>query len=77
VVKGGSACILFIAGIPFAKAFKPNRDVSELFYKLLLKAVSTGVIVKAIGIYFNPYDSTICLYDNDMNILLNNLQLNG
>jgi len=70
VLKGGKGILLFIAAIPHAKAFKPNRAVDEKIYELIREATRVGVMVKAMGIFFNPYDSTVMLENPDLKVII-------
>ncbi len=67
---GGEAFILFMAALPQAKAFKPHREADPLLSELLEEAVRVGVRVKAIGLYYDPKDSGIYLYNPDLEVKL-------
>jgi len=70
VLKGGKGILLFIAAIPHVKAFKPNRAVDEEVYELIREAVSVGVMLKAMGMFFNPCDSTVMLENPDLEVIV-------
>ena len=70
VHQGGMAYILFMAALPQAKAFKPNKKADPVLSKLLVKAARVGVKVKAMGLYYNPKDSGVYLYNPDLDINL-------
>ena len=67
---GGKAILLFIAAVPYARAFKPNREADPRLYELLLEAADAGVSFKAIGVHYNPSDSHIHLYSPDLEVSL-------
>lgn len=68
--KGGAAFVVFIAALPEVKAFKPNRPADGDLYDLLEKAGNSGVGIKAIGLYFNPGDSFLYLYNPDLKVVV-------
>jgi sugar fermentation stimulation protein A len=70
VRQGGEAFILFMAALPQVKAFKPNREADPLLSELLVGAARVGVKVKAIGLYYDPIDSGVYLYNPDLEIKL-------
>ena len=70
VEKGGKAMILFIAALPEVEAFKPNRDADPEMYKLLLEAHRSGVEMKSIGLHYSPEDSSIYLFNPDLEVIL-------
>lgn len=71
VRTGGKAFILFMAALPKVKAFKPNAEADPQLSKLLGEAARIGVDVRAIGLYYNPKDSGVYLYNPDLDIKLN------
>ena len=70
VRKGGKAFLLFMAALPHVTAFKPNRAADPKLFELLKKAQKAGVKIKSIGIFFNPKDSLIYLFNPDLKISL-------
>ena len=70
VLKGRRSILVFIAAIPHAKAFKPNRAVDEKIYELIREAVRVGVMVKAVGMFFNPDNSTVMLENPDLKVII-------
>ena len=68
VKNGGEGTILFIAALPKIKAFKPNKSADAELYELLQKAYMLGVDVRCIGIYYNPKDSFVYLFNPDLGI---------
>lgn len=70
VSRGGLGGIVFIAALPEVKAFKPYAHGDPAIPALLRKAWKTGVMIKALGIYYSPQDSSIYLYNPDIPIRL-------
>lgn len=70
VKRGGRAIILFIAALPEVKAFRPNDSGDPEICKLLREAYEAGVEVKSIGLYYNPEDSFVYLYNPDLEVEL-------
>ncbi|NIM58043.1 MAG: DNA/RNA nuclease SfsA [Candidatus Aminicenantes bacterium] len=68
VRKGGKGIILFMAALPEVDAFKPNKSADPELYRLLKEAHSSGVEVRAIGLYYNPTDSYVYLYNPDLKV---------
>lgn len=68
--KGGAATILFMAALPEVSAFKPYEKGDPLFQKYLLDAYKHGVLIKAIGLFFDPTDNQVCLLDPDLPVFL-------
>ena len=68
--RGGKSIILFIAALPKVEAFKPNKTADPEIHKLLLEANKVGVKLRAIGMYYNPADSFIYLYNPSLKIVL-------
>jgi len=66
--KGGKAVIVFMAALPQVTGFKPHQDADPVLHELLKKAKSEGVSVKAVGLYYNPKDSSIHLFNPDLRI---------
>jgi sugar fermentation stimulation protein A len=70
VKEGGTAFILFVAALPFVTGFKPCRPADPRLCDLLEKARYVGVQVKAMGLYFQPVDSSLSLYDPDLVVVI-------
>ena len=70
VKRGGRGIILFIAALPEVEAFRPNDSGDPEIRKLLQEAYETGVKVKSIGLYYNPEDSFVYLYNPDLTVEL-------
>ena len=65
---GGRAAILFMAALAHAAAFKPNKDADPLIYRHLKTALKAGVQIRAMGLYFNPADGWVYLYNPDLRV---------
>lgn len=70
VRTGGKAFILFMAALPQVKAFKPNTEADPVLSDLLVEAARIGVDVRAIGLYYDPRDSGVYLYNPDLEVSL-------
>lgn len=68
--KGVRTALIFMAAFPGAKAFTPNRNVDEKLYELVKQAVSKGVLVKAVGIHYDPERMSVVLENTDLPIIL-------
>jgi len=68
VKNGGRGILLFIAALPGVEAFRPNRSADPEMYELLQEAYKAGVDVKSIGLYYNPEDSFLYLFNPDLEI---------
>lgn len=66
--KGGLATIVFIAALSDIDAFKPNKTGDPEIPPLLRKAQETGVMVKAIGIHYDPSTCKVYLDDPDLKV---------
>jgi sugar fermentation stimulation protein A len=71
--KGGAAYIVFMAALPWVSAFKPYKKGDPLLNEFLLDARTQGVSIKAIGLYFDPGDSQVHLFDADLPVVLSGL----
>ncbi len=67
---GGAATIVFMAALPEVSAFKPYQKGDPLLAEYLWDAHNQGVRIKAIGLYFDPRDSHVHLYDPDLPVVL-------
>ena len=68
VKEGGLGTILFIAALPGVKAFRPNRSADPELHGLLKEAHSAGVNLKSIELYYSPEDSSVYLFDPDLEV---------
>jgi len=70
VKRGGKAFLVFVAALPYVAGFRPNRKADPRLHRLLKKGENEGVEMKAVGIYFQPADSSLYLYDPDMDVVI-------
>jgi len=70
VRNGGRGTVLFIAALPMVAAFKPNGQADLEMRRLLLKARSAGVDIKAVGLYYDPQDQFVYLYNSNLEVAL-------
>jgi sugar fermentation stimulation protein A len=70
VKEGGEGILLFIAALPHVKVFKPNKAADPKLYEALKEAHASGVGIRAIGLYFNPKDACVYLFNHDHEINL-------
>lgn len=70
VKNGETGFILFIAALPNRACFKVNAKADKKIQELLIEARKTGVQIKSIGMYYNPKDSFIYLYNPDLKVRL-------
>jgi len=68
VDAGGNACIVFIAALPHVKRFRPNKEADPVIHSLLQEACSLGVDVRAVGLFFDPSDEGVYVYNRDLAI---------
>ena len=68
--KGLTALLVFIAGLPFVKAFKPYRKGDPVIASLLKKALENRVIIKSFNIFFDIQSRSILLDNEDLEILI-------
>jgi len=66
----GRTALVFIAAIPGAKAFTPYEQGDPLVAELIAEAAQAGVIVKAIGLYYDPRSGAVVLYSPDLPVVL-------
>ncbi len=64
--QGYRAYLVFIAAFPGARYFMPNCGVDPLLQDLLDKAVASGVVVRAIGLDFEPGKGVARLYNDEL-----------
>jgi sugar fermentation stimulation protein A len=70
VKEGGEGILLFIAALPHVKMFKPNKAADAKLYEDLKESHASGVDIRAIGLYFNPKDACVYLFNPDLEINL-------
>jgi len=58
---GIGAALVFVAGLPEAKLFRPNARADPLMPVLLKRAAAAGVRLLALSVYFDPSDSAVKL----------------
>lgn len=68
---GGKAVVVFIAALPGVKAFKPNRSADPRIYELLVRAQKERVKIKALGLFYDPTDSQICMFSPNLRVAIN------
>jgi sugar fermentation stimulation protein A len=67
---GGTGIVVFVAALPYVCAFKPNRAADAKLSDALEEAQSVGVDVRAIGLYYNPGDGWVHLFEPDLAVEL-------
>jgi len=50
------------------KAFKPNKAADAEFHDALKEADKAGVEIRAIGLYYNPKDAGVYLFEPDLKV---------
>ncbi len=70
VEEGEIAKIVFIAGLPRVKAFKPYSEGDPIIHSLLREAIAKGVIVKALSLFYNPFSNYIVLDNPDLPVYI-------
>lgn len=68
VRDGGEAWLVFIAGLPYVKGFRPYGKGDPEIPRLIRIAYEQGVLIKAINIYFDPESSGIVLGNPDLRV---------
>lgn len=68
VEQGGKACIVFIAGLPSVKAFKPYIKGDPVLVELIKKAYEKGVVLKSIKMYYLPRENNIVVENTDLTV---------
>ncbi len=66
--KGFKSLIVFVAGLPFVKGFKPFIEGDPVIALLLKKALENGVMIKSFNVFFDPYTRSIVLDKEDLKI---------
>ncbi len=67
--EGRSTLLVFIAGFPGARVFQPYARGDPEYPEALLEALRAGVEVRAVGLHYNPLDSTIHLYNPELPVI--------
>lgn len=70
VNNGGSAMIVFIAGLPGVKGFKPYDRGDPVVAELIREAYRVGVLLKSLNIYYDPLNNSIVLRDPELPVIL-------
>jgi len=68
--KGGDAAIVFMSALPGVSAFKPNKAGDPLLKDYLRDAFEQGVNIKAAGLFFDPKDNQVHLFNPDLPVVL-------
>ncbi len=63
---GGQAKVVFMAALPHVTAFRPNRAADPALYDALQVARSSGVDLRALGLFYHPGDGWVYLYDPEL-----------
>ncbi|HUV03037.1 MAG TPA: DNA/RNA nuclease SfsA [Desulfobacteria bacterium] len=63
---GGSGIVVFMAALPYVRAFTPNRAADPKLSDALVAAHTSGVDVRALGLYYNPEDGWVYLFEQDL-----------
>ena len=66
--KGIESGIVFIAALPEVGGFRPYDEGDPEVSRLLKGAIAAKVMVKALGMYYEPRDSTVRLYSTDLRV---------
>jgi len=62
--------IVFPVTLLYVTSFKPNRAADAKLYDALVVANSSGENVRAIGLYYNPGDGWVYLFEPDLAVKL-------
>jgi sugar fermentation stimulation protein A len=68
--EGGTGIVVFVAALPYVRAFTPNRAADAKLYDALEVAHASGVDVRAMGLYYNPDDGWVYLFEQDLAVTL-------
>ena len=68
--EGGAGILLFIAALPYVKAFKPDKHADAELYDALKVAQTSGVVIRAIGVYYNSNDTFVYPFEPDLEVRL-------
>lgn len=66
--RGVGSGIVFIAALPEVNGFKPYDKGDPEVSSLLNEASAKGVMIRALGMYYEPMDGTIKLYSPDLKV---------
>lgn len=66
VRAGGTGIVLFMAALPRVRGFRPDKNSDPSLYNFLKSAYKSGVQVKAVGLHFDPRESSIQLTNPDL-----------
>jgi hypothetical protein len=64
-----------MAALPEVSAFMPYKKGDPLLQKYLLDAHRHGTLIKAIGLFFDPSDSQVYLFDPDLPVVWDDTHL--
>ncbi len=67
---GRRGAVVFIAAVPGARGFKPNREADPVLAELLREAARRGVVVEAVGMDYELRRGFIRLYAPRLPVLL-------
>lgn len=70
VENNGLAYIVFIVGLPRVYGFKPYSKADPIIAELLKEAYNKGVYLKAVSIYYDPFNKGIVLENPDLEVNL-------
>lgn len=70
VKEGGAGILLFIVALPHITVFKPNKAADAELHDALKEADKAGVEIRAIGLYYNPKDAGVYLFEPDLEVRL-------
>ncbi|WP_228546784.1 DNA/RNA nuclease SfsA [Hyperthermus butylicus] len=68
--RGYRVALVFIAALPGARRFKPNPEGDPEIPGLIARATRAGVLVKAVGMDFDPEQHGVRLYNTDLPVAL-------
>lgn len=70
VSRGGASIVIFLCSLPFIKGFVFNRDVDEKLHEIVVKAMESGVVFKAIQLHYDQWGNAIVVGDTDLPVHL-------
>jgi sugar fermentation stimulation protein A len=68
--EGRRAVVVFVAGFPGARGFRPNEEADPGLARALRRAVEAGVEARSIGLCYSPGEGGVVLYSADLPVLL-------
>jgi len=68
---GGRGMVVFMAALSGVRAFKPNRSADARIDELLVRAQRERIRIKALGLFYDPTDSQICMFSPNLKVALN------